>query len=294
MMAFQTAPGPGLIVARLPPGPVYQQLFLFGGVAPLGLAIVLALGLPESIAFLIDRGGSKARIASLARQIDPTMDAGPEDAFELPSRSAQEPVGYSALFAGKLAWITPLMWLMFAASLLSLFMLTSWMPLLLEASGFSARAAAGANSLFQVGGAISGFVVALLMGRLGARMPASFFVLSLVAIAIAALAPLSNAELTAFIVVCGFCVTGLQCSLNGTAGLAYPTPVRARGLGAALGVGRVGSVIGPLLAGAMVSAGVTSARDLFLLPLAPLALGAIASLVVMSQLNLKEAAGSTA
>ncbi|HEY5410293.1 MAG TPA: MFS transporter [Caulobacteraceae bacterium] len=285
---------PGLIVAQLPPGPVYQQLFLFGGVAPLVLTVLLALGLPESIAFLIDRGGSKARVASLARQIDPHLEAAAEDTFVLPSRSAQEPVGYAALFAGKMAWITPLIWLMFAASLLSLFMLTSWMPLLLEASGFSARAAAGANALFQVGGTVAGVVVAFTMGRLGARMPAILFVLCLFAVAVAARAPLSNAELTAVIVVCGFCVTGLQCSLNGTAGLAYPTPVRARGLGAALGVGRVGSVIGPLLAGAMVSSGVTSARDLFLLPLAPLALGLIASLVVAANLNLRQAAGSQA
>jgi len=285
---------PGLIVAQLPPGPVYQQLFLFGGLAPLALTVLLALGLPESIAFLIDRGGSKARIASLARQIDPALEAGPEDDFMLPARSAQAPVGYAALFAGKMAWITPLIWLMFTASLLSLFMLTSWMPLLLEASGFTAKAAAGANSLFQVGGTIAGVVIAFSMGRLGARMPVILFGLALVAVAVAARAPLSNAELTAVIVVCGFCVTGLQCTLNGTAGLAYPTPVRARGLGAALGVGRVGSVIGPLLAGAMVSAGVTSARDLFLLPLAPLAIGAVASVVVAANLNLRQAAGSVA
>ena len=285
---------PGLIVAQLPPGPVFHQLFLFGGVAPLVLTVLLALGLPESIAFLIERGGSKTRIASLARQIDPALHATAEDEFVLPARSAQEPAGYAALFAGKMAWITPLIWAMFAASLLSLFMLTSWMPLLLEASGFSAKAAAGANSLFQVGGTVAGVVVAFSMGRLGARMPAILFVLCLAAVAVAARAPLSNAELTAVIVVCGFCVTGLQCSLNGTAGLAYPTPVRARGLGAALGVGRIGSVVGPLLAGAMVSAGVTSARDLFLLPLAPLALGAIASFVVAAHLNLRQAAGSKA
>lgn len=285
---------PGLIVAQLPPGPVYQQLFLFGGVAPLVLAVLLAAGLPESIAFLIERGGSKARIASLARQIDPRLGAGPDDDFVLPARPAKEAGGYAALFAGKMAWITPLLWLMFAASLLSLFMLTSWMPLLLEASGFSAKAAAVANSLFQVGGTVAGIVAGLTMGRLGARAPLILFVLALAAVAVAARAPLSDGGLTAVIVVVGFCVTGLQCSLNGTAGLAYPTPVRSRGLGMALGVGRVGSVIGPLLAGAMVSTGVTSARDLFLLPLLPLALGAVAAVIVAANLNLRQAAGSVA
>ena len=285
---------PGLVVAQLPPGPVFHQLFLIGGVAPLVMAVLLALGLPESIAFLVERGRSRARIASLARQIDPGLEAGPDDEFVLPPRPAEVPAGYAALFAGKMVWITPLLWVMFAASLLSLFMLTSWMPLLLEASGFSPKAAAGTNSLFQVGGTVGGVVVAFLMGRFGARVPAALFVLSLASVAIAARAPLSDAGLTAVIVLCGFCITGMQCSLNGTAGLAYPTSVRSRGIGAALGVGRIGSVIGPLIAGAMVASGVTSARDLFLLPLAPLALGAIASFVVAANLNLRQAAGSQA
>ena len=285
---------PGIMVGLLPPGPVFHQLFLFGGLAPLVLALLLGLGLPESIAFLVERGGSKARIASIARQIDPASGAHDDDEFILPVRTGAEPVGYAALFAGKMVWITPLLWLMFAASLLSLFMLTSWMPLLLEASGFTAKAAAGANSLFQIGGAAAGVMLAFTMGRLGARAPVAFFVVALAAIAVAARAPLSNEGLTAVIVVCGFCVTGLQCSLNGTAGLAYPTPVRSRGLGTALGVGRIGSVIGPLIAGAMVSAGVTSARDLFLLPLAPLALGAVAAVIVAANLNLRQAAGSAA
>lgn len=283
---------PGVLVAQLPSGPIFHQLFLIGGVAPFVMAAIIAVGLPESIAFLVERGGPHDRIARLARQIDPSIPASPDDRFVLPPRSRQ--AGYGALFVGKMAWITPLLWLMFAASLLSLFMLTSWMPLLLEASGFSAKAAAGANSLFQVGGVLGGLAVALSLGRFGARVPAVLFVLSLIAILVAARAPLPDAALIGVIVACGFCITGLQAALNGTAGLAYPTAARARGLGTALGVGRVGSIVGPLIAGAMVASGVTSARDLFLLPLLPLALGAVASFIVAANLNLRHAAGSAA
>ena len=285
---------PGLVVAQLPPGPVFHPLFLIGGLTPLALAALIALGLPESIAFLIQRGGSKARIAGLANQIDPGLGADAEDMFVLPERPAGEQVGYAALFTGELKLITPLLWLMFAASLLSLFMLTSWMPLLLEASGFTPKDAAATNSLFQIGGAISGVIVFLLLGRFGPRLVLTMFVLALISVAIAARAPLSNAALAAVIAVCGFCITGIQCSLNGTAGMAYPTPARSRGVGAALGVGRIGAVVGPLVAGAMVASGVTSARDLFLLPLAPLAVATLASIVVARRLDLRKAAGATA
>ena len=285
---------PGLVVAQLPPGPVFKTLFLIGGLAPLLVSAVIALALPESIAFLIQRGGSKARIAGLARQIDPGLAADAEDDFVLPQRPVGERVGLGALFAGELKLITPLLWLMFAASLLSLFMLTSWMPLLLEASGFTARDAAGTNSLFQIGGAISGVAVALLLGRFGPRLVLAMFITAFVSVAVAARLPMSNVALAGVISICGFCITGIQCSLNGTAGLAYPTPVRSRGLGAALGVGRIGAVVGPLVAGAMVASGVTSARDLFLLPLLPLAVATVATFVVARRLDLRKAAGATA
>ena len=107
-------------------------------------------------------------------------------------------------------------------------------------------------------------------------------------------ASLSQAGLVAVIAACGFCLIGAQAALNSAAGLLYPTAARSRGVGLALGVGRIGSVIGPLIAGAMVASGVSSARDLFLLPLAPLALGAVAAVAVMGRLNLKAATGPAA
>ncbi len=278
---------PGLVVAQLPPGPVFRQLFLIGGVLPLVLAALLALALPESLAFLIQKGGSRARIARQARQIDPGVATGDDVEFVLPPRPASERVGFAALFAGQMALITPLLWVMFTATLLSIYMLTSWMPMLVEASGYTTKQAAEANSLFQIGGTLGGVMVGLLLGRFGMRLVATLFVLCLIAVAAAARGQLSDAGLAAVIAACGFCLIGAQAALNGTTGLAYPIAVRARGLGMALGVGRVGSVIGPLIAGGMVAEGVTSARDLFLLPLAPLALGAVAAFVVMGRLKVE-------
>ncbi len=130
-------------------------------------------------------------------------------------------------------------------------------------------------------------MVSLLLGRVGVPLVAIMFALTLAAVAVTARAPLPGGALTLAVMACGFCLTGVQCSLNGTAGLAYPTTSRARGVGMALGVGRIGSIVGPFLGGAMVQAGVTSARDLFLLPILPLALGAAATLVVMGKLNIR-------
>ena len=285
---------PGLVVAQLPPGPSFRTLFMVGGVLPMVIAVLVAVGMPESLAFLTRKGGAGARIARIIRQMNPGADAAADSDFKVPTPAAGQAQGLGALFAGRLALITPLLWLMFAATLLSIYMLTSWMPLLLGASGFAPRQAALINSLFQAGGVVGCILVSLVLGRLGVKLVAGLFVLCLIAVAVAARANLPPPALAAAIAVCGLCLVGAQSALNGTAGLTYPTASRSRGLGMALGVGRIGSVIGPLVAGSMVGSGVTSARDLFLLPLGPLALGAVASLIVMRRLNLEQSAGSVA
>jgi AAHS family 4-hydroxybenzoate transporter-like MFS transporter len=52
----------------------------------------------------------------------------------------------------------------------------------------------------------------------------------------------------------GFCVVGGQIAANGLAAGFYPTSVRATGVGWALGIGRVGSIVGPLVGGALLTA----------------------------------------
>ena len=276
---------PGLIVAQAAPGETWRTLFIVGGLAPIAIACLTAVALPESVAFLVQRGGARERIIRLLKSIRPDVEIAPDAELLAPVRSESAPTGLGALFTGELALVTPLLWIMFAATLLSIYMLTSWMPLLLETTGFSGKQAATINSMFQAGGALGCVVVSLLLGRFGPKLVGVLFVLCLIAVGVVARADLTQTALAFAIAGCGFCLIGGQAALNGTAGLAYPTPVRSRGLGMALGVGRIGSVAGPLIAGMMVASGVTSARDLFLLPLIPLALGALATFVVMGRLK---------
>jgi AAHS family 4-hydroxybenzoate transporter-like MFS transporter len=51
----------------------------------------------------------------------------------------------------------------------------------------------------------------------------------------------------------GFCVVGGQPAVNALAGHYYPTPVRSTGIGWSLGIGRIGSVIGPLVGGQLIA-----------------------------------------
>ena len=285
---------PGLIAAQLPPDGTWRMLFLIGGLAPLVIAALIALLLPESVAFLLRRNAPRERIARLVRWIDPRVEVGPDTRFVSHPVAKGEGVGLGALFIGEFRLVTPLLWVMFASTLLTIYLLTSWMPLLLEASGFTPAKAAATNSMFQAGGVVGCLIVSQLLGRFGPRLVVVLFVLTLAAVATVARANLPGEALTLGVAACGACLVGLQATLNGTAGLAYPTSARSKGVGMALGVGRIGSVVGPLIGAQVVGTGVTAARDLFVVPLAPLTLGALAAVIVMWRLTRRGVSGGEA
>ncbi len=288
VMVGVTAGGvvPGLIAANIPSDGAWRDLFLMGGIAPLVIAALMALGLPESASFLARRKDGQARLFHLAHAVDRKLARTTDADFVVHAPPTRGEAGIGPLFAGRLALVTPLLWLMFASTLLTIYLVSSWLPTLLEAGGFSPAKAAAANSLFQLGGVLGVIASSLLLGRFGARLVVALFALTLVAVAVTARAHLAETGLAAAVFAVGFTLIATQAALNGTAGLAYPTAARAKGVGMALGVGRIGSVIGPLLGGAMVAGGITNARDLFLLPLVPLALGALAAAFVMKRIVL--------
>ena len=177
---------PGLIAARTPPVETFHTLFLVGGIAPLVIAVLIATGMPESVGFLVRRGASRERVLRLLRGIDPAAAIADDAEPVLRAPPTKAEGGLGALFEGRMKLVTPLLWLMFASTLLTIYLLTSWMPLLLEASGFAPSQAALVNSLFQAGGVLGAIAVGLLLGRLGPTLVAGLFVVTIAAIALVA------------------------------------------------------------------------------------------------------------
>jgi AAHS family 4-hydroxybenzoate transporter-like MFS transporter len=77
----------------------------------------------------------------------------------------------------------------------------------------------------------------------------------------------------------GFCVLGLQFGLNAASGMIYPTPVRALGSGWAFGIGRFGSILGPIFGGYLVAQHLPL-PDLFLIWAVPSCVGFLACLTL--------------
>jgi AAHS family 4-hydroxybenzoate transporter-like MFS transporter len=130
--------------------------------------------------------------------------------------------------------------------------------------------------------------VSLVIDRIGVAVVAGLFVMACASVALVAFSEFTFAGLAIVITACGFSVVGVQYALNVSAGLIYPAEVRSSGVGWALGIGRLGSIGGALLGGLIVG-GVSAARDLFLVPIVPLALGAVCAYALMRVRNARAA-----
>jgi AAHS family 4-hydroxybenzoate transporter-like MFS transporter len=267
---------PGLIAARLVPHYGWQALFVVGGVVPLLVALLCFFALPESIKYLVVKGNRTGDVRRLLQQIDPGSPPPADATFVI--RDERQYSGFSPryLFSDGLQWITPLLWLLFVINLMVYFFLLSWTPILLTSAALPLSMAALATSIFQIGGTIGGLVLCRPMDTRGLTPIAILFALAVPVVAsIGYLGLIAPPLLLLFEFLGGFCVLGLQFGLNALAGMVYPTSVRSNGAGWALGVGRVGSIVGPLVGGALIAAHLRP-QQLYLFAAIPLVIGTIA------------------
>jgi AAHS family 4-hydroxybenzoate transporter-like MFS transporter len=274
---------PGPVAAWLVPEYGWKILFLIGGVVPLIVAAFLYFMLPESVKYLAGRPGRRAELLKTARSMRPDLSI-PDDAqlvLERPAGAAPTGgfLGLSRIFRGGLAIITPLLWVCFATTLMANFFLNNWMPLIFESNGVSPKEAAIASTLYHVGGTVGGVVVSVLLDRFGFAVIAVLFALAAPAIAAIGIDGISNSLLTFFAGFAGLAVLGAQFGNNACSGLIYPTEARSQGAGWALGIGRIGSIVGPLVGGMLVAMKMP-VPELFRWASLPMAVGLIAAVLV--------------
>ena len=278
---------PGPIAGWLVPDYGWKIVFLIGGVVPLFVAACLFFVLPESVKFLAARPERRAELLRTARRMRPDLTI-PDDAEFVAEAPAPAPAGRSKLalepiFRGGLAFITPLLWICFATTLMANYFLNNWLPLILEGNGMSPKEAAIATVLYHVGGFLGGILVSVLLRRYGFVAIAVLFAFAAPAVAVLGTPALSHLLLSFCCGFAGFTVLGVQFGNNACSGLIYPTEARAQGAGWALGIGRFGSIIGPYVGGmlfGLVVAKTMTLQELFAWASLPMALGCIAAILV--------------
>ncbi|AJP70796.1 MFS transporter [Sphingomonas hengshuiensis] len=246
----------------------WHGIFLLGGIVPLAILGLLWAWLPESARFLVDKGGRDATVAAMLARIDRGYVPAPGDAFTLENRVAGRSSVAELFRQGRRA-TTILLWTIFFFSMAVMYLLNSWLPTIFTGAGWPIGDAIRTLAFFQFGGIAGGLIGGWLLDRIGpGRVLVAAFgfgTLCLVAIGLFGSGP---GVVRLLVTGVGFGIIGAQLVLTAVSAIAYPTAIRATGIGWALGLGRFGAVISPILGGLALSAGV-GGGDLFLCAAVP-------------------------
>ena len=267
----------GFASAWLIPHFGWRSVLLAGGALPLLLVLVLAFALPESVRFLVLRGGRDDRIARVLSMIGRlTLDRNIGFAMSEIRVDARHSV--RSLFALAFKQLTVRLWVTYFMGLLIIYLLTGWLPTLMRDAGFSIERAAFITGIFQIGGSVGSLAIGFVMDRLDRRrVVAASYAIGAVCVLLLGRYTLAPEVFATVLFLCGLFLSGAQTGMNALAPMSYPTAMRATGASWMLGVGRCGGITGSLIGGPLLAMGL-SMSDLFGLLSVPAALAAIALL----------------
>lgn len=252
----------GFVAASLLSGAVipawgWRAIFVIGGVLPLVLVGVLVRFLPSSPSHLLRLGADAARVHATLRRLAPDLDPA---TTVLPAEpdAAREGTRAPLVELFRRHWLlsTTLLWVAFSINLGVFYAIQSWLPTILGRLGHPMSTAIAATALTTVGGILSAMFIGTLMDRRGAFGTLSvvyLFGAGFVAALGVALTD-SGGLLLAAALLAGTCVTGGQMSVIALTTVLYPPRIRSTGVGWALGIGRAGGIVGPLLVGLALGA----------------------------------------
>jgi MFS transporter, AAHS family, 3-hydroxyphenylpropionic acid transporter len=214
-------------IPALHPAADWRPIFYVGGFGPLFLIPVLVACLPHARSFV--------------------------EMLGKPPGAAQPGQGGASLFGAQTA-MTLLLWVSYFFTLLVVYLLLNWLPSLLVAKGYSRVQGSSASIILNVGAVVGSILLGRLTDRGHPRVILTLTYAGMMA-SLAALAIGRGSALFAAAFAAGFFVIGGQLVLYAIAPILYPTAIRGTGIGAAIAVGRLGSIAGPLLAGALLAHG---------------------------------------
>lgn len=204
------------------------------------------------------------------QQATTTSDDGPQDR------------GVAALLRKPRTIPTLLLWLMHFMNLAVLYLLSSWLPLVAKDSGLPLREAVLAGAALQAGSVLGAFGLGALISRHGFyRVLVPSYVVGGLAIATLAFAMQSPAAAVLVAFIAGFCALGGLNGINALAASSYPSSLRSTGVGWALGIGRLGSILAPVLGGTLLAMQ-WAPRSLLILAAAPCVILALSLLLLSS------------
>ncbi len=268
----------GFLAAWLIPRFGWRSVFYFGAVAPLIISAIMIVALPESLQFLVLHRKRLAQAARWLKRIDPSVPSDTSQYFV--EETKRKGVPWVHLFQEGRGLGTIFLWIINFMNLLNLYFLASWLPTVANQAGYGIGTSVLVGTMEQLAGMIGGFTLGLFVQRWGfVRVLTTCFALGCINIALIGKPGLSLAMLFTVVFLAGFGVVGGQTAVNALSATFYPTDLRATGIGAGLGVGRIGAIIGPVVGGVLMSQHLPS-QKLFLVAAVPAFVSAVVMLAM--------------
>ncbi|HWL55236.1 MAG TPA: MFS transporter [Paracoccus sp. (in: a-proteobacteria)] len=271
----------GLVVAHTLPIHGWRMMLAGAGCVSLIVLPLVLLILPESIDYLkrMQPANALSRLNRvLGRLGEPTLPA-------LPPRTEAHKTSPAEIFRdGRLSG-TICLWVAIIMGFMTFYFLVSWITQLSVQSGLAVENAIYAGALFNLGGFIGTFIIAAAGARMGLQR-ATCAAMLCGAVVVAAFGYLSVSLAVTLVLAffAGFTTNGGFNSFYALAAGLYPSEIRSTGIGWAMGIGRIGAVIGPMLGGILIGRGLGLPALLAVFAI-PLLVAGVAALFVRNRIR---------
>jgi predicted MFS family arabinose efflux permease len=263
----------GFIAAPLMTIYGWESIFLLAGSMTIIMLAIVYFFMPESIQFLSIKQPANALEKinrTLLRIRKPCVEKLPESRAEVSVNQAS----VLGLLGKQYRKNTVVLWCSVFLCLMCLYFLLSWIPGLVIISGFSEAEGIYASVAFTAGGVIGTVILGVLTSRMGLTNVISvFLILSASTLCVYAYYS-DHLNLLYSLAVIGFLFTSGYSGLYAVAARIYPVEIRATGVGWAVGVSRLGAVVGPYIGGILITNEV-SLEDNFIITAVPILLAGI-------------------
>jgi len=256
----------------------WHWALVVGGVLPVLYAAVVHRALPESPKFLARRADRADELVALVNRMVPEpVPAGTRFALDEPAATSTTPI--VGLLSRRFRLGTATIWLGFVAAFFIVYLMNSWLPILMTDVGFSLTATATIGVLLQLGGTIGNIGIGWLMDRFGLhRTVAVGMAFAAVMLVLIAMAPQTVVVIGALIFVLGMFTNSVATGFPILSAAFYPTAIRATGTSWATGIARFGAIAGAAAGTLLVALGLQY-QQVFLVLLIPAAVS-IAAVVL--------------
>ena len=242
----------------------WRMIFLIGAIAPAVLLVLVLMAVPESVSFLQRQVGGAARLEKVMRRLGA---AGREALLDPRNARPDGPRNAVAgLFSDGRALGTLIIWSICFLSLLCTYCILSWLPLLVKDAGLPLNVAVLASGALNIGSVFGNLVISQVADRRTPIGPTALaYTIGAVFVGLIGLSTGSSVLMLSVVFAAGLFTLGAQQSITSLVASYYPAWLRATGLGWSFGIGRLGGVVGPSLAGALLAANLGFSRLMFVI-----------------------------